>query len=200
MRGVLRQAHALHAAGDDDGALAGADLLRGQRHGAQAGAADLVDAERGLGSPACRRRGRPGGPGSGPRRRRAPGRGSPRPRPPPRCRRARIAACSAMVPSACADSDAERAVEAADRRARGGDDDDVVHMRSSLPGKTIQMGRVGRCSQVRKAEGQGGWDAPGEAAGDRMGRDSPADPGYFAPDFRMGKALRDQGAQMVRSS
>ena len=47
--GVLRQAHALHAAGGDDGAFAGADLLRGQRHGAQAGAADLVDAERGLG-------------------------------------------------------------------------------------------------------------------------------------------------------
>ena len=47
--GVLRLAHALHAAGGDDGAFAGADLLRGKRHGAQAGAADLVDAERGLG-------------------------------------------------------------------------------------------------------------------------------------------------------
>ena len=43
------QAHAFHAAGGDDGAFAGADLLRGQRDRAQAGAADLVDAERGLG-------------------------------------------------------------------------------------------------------------------------------------------------------
>ena len=42
-------AHALHAAGGHDGAFAGADLLRGERHGAQAGAAHLVDAERGLG-------------------------------------------------------------------------------------------------------------------------------------------------------
>ena len=49
MRGVRRQAHAFHAAGGDDGALAGADLLRGQGDGAQAGAAHLVDAERGLG-------------------------------------------------------------------------------------------------------------------------------------------------------
>ena len=46
---MLRGAHALHAAGDDDGAFAGADLLRGEGHGAQAGAADLVDAEGGLG-------------------------------------------------------------------------------------------------------------------------------------------------------
>ena len=43
------RAHALHAAGDDDGAFAGADLLRAERDRAQAGAADLVDAEGGLG-------------------------------------------------------------------------------------------------------------------------------------------------------
>ncbi len=52
---MLRLAHALHAAGGDDGAFAGADLLRGERHGAQAGAAHLVDAECRLGV------GQPGG-------------------------------------------------------------------------------------------------------------------------------------------
>ena len=41
-------AHALHAAGRDDIAFAGADLLSRQRHRAQAGAAELVDAEGGL--------------------------------------------------------------------------------------------------------------------------------------------------------
>jgi len=44
--GVRGQAHALHAAGGDDGAFTGADLLRGQCDGAQARAAHLVDAER----------------------------------------------------------------------------------------------------------------------------------------------------------
>jgi hypothetical protein len=38
----------LSMAGGNNGAFAGADLLRGQGNGAQTGAAHLVDAERGL--------------------------------------------------------------------------------------------------------------------------------------------------------
>ena len=49
VRGMGGQAHAFHAAGGDDSALAGADLLRGEGDGAQAGPAHLIDAERGLG-------------------------------------------------------------------------------------------------------------------------------------------------------
>jgi hypothetical protein len=43
---MRRQAHAFLAAGDDDLAVASSDLLRRQRHGAQARAADLVDRAR----------------------------------------------------------------------------------------------------------------------------------------------------------
>ena len=45
---MLRAGHALHAAGGDDVAFAGADLLRGERDRAKARAAKLVDAEGGL--------------------------------------------------------------------------------------------------------------------------------------------------------
>ena len=45
---MLGRAHALHAAGSDDAAFAGADLLGRQRHRAQARATELVDAEGGL--------------------------------------------------------------------------------------------------------------------------------------------------------
>ena len=44
VRGVLRLAHALLAAGDDDGRGARLDLLSAERDGAQARAANLVDA------------------------------------------------------------------------------------------------------------------------------------------------------------
>ena len=44
MRRMLRLAHALLAAGDDDGCGARLDLLSAQRDGAQARAAHLVDA------------------------------------------------------------------------------------------------------------------------------------------------------------
>ena len=44
---MRRLGHALLAAGDHDRGVAGRDLLRRQRHGAQARAAELVDAEGG---------------------------------------------------------------------------------------------------------------------------------------------------------
>ena len=131
--GVLRQAHALHAAGGDDGAFAGADLLRGQRHGAQAGAADLVDAERGLGiRQAGGARGLAGGVLA--------------------LAGGQHLAQDHLVHVAGLDAGAlerrlqrdraefvrgqraKRAVEAADRRAGGGDDDDVVHVWLSFCG------------------------------------------------------------------
>ena len=43
---MVRQAHALLPAGDDDGRVARLDRLHAQRHGAHAAAADLVDAPR----------------------------------------------------------------------------------------------------------------------------------------------------------
>ena len=100
---MRRLGHALLPAGDDDSGIAGADLLGGQRHGAQAGAAELVDAEGGApaGMPAAMAAWRAGfWPGAGGQdlaeddlvhfvRLRS--------------RRAAIAAWMAMVPSACAD-------------------------------------------------------------------------------------------------
>ena len=65
VRGV---GHRLHAAGDDDLELAGADQLVGQRDGVEAGEADLVDGDAAGRSSGCRRRRRRCGPGSGRRR------------------------------------------------------------------------------------------------------------------------------------
>ncbi len=65
VRGV---GHRLHAAGDDDLALAGADQLVGHRDRVQAGEADLVDRDRRDAHREARRRCRRRGPGSGRRR------------------------------------------------------------------------------------------------------------------------------------
>ena len=46
MHAVRRLAHALLAAGDDDVGVASPDRLKAERHRAQAGAAELVDADR----------------------------------------------------------------------------------------------------------------------------------------------------------
>ena len=54
MHAVRRLAHALLAAGDDDLAVAGADRLGAERDGAQARAAQLVDADRRSSRPGCR--------------------------------------------------------------------------------------------------------------------------------------------------
>ncbi len=150
----MRLAHALHAAGGDDVALAGTDLLRRERHGAKAGAADLVDAEGGL---AIRQAGGAGGLAGGVLAlaggqhlaeddlihvaRLEPG------------------ALHGGVQGGRAEhmggDRAEGAVEAADRRTGGGDDDDVVHFWLSRAGP---LGRVGE-----KIGGKVGAKPPGES-------------------------------------
>jgi hypothetical protein len=122
---MLRGAHALDAAGDDDGAFAGADLLGAEGDGAQAGAADLVDAEggrligdaRGAGGLASRVLALAGGEDLAENdlvdvRRIDPGGGD----------------CGLHGGGAehVGGHGGEGAVEAADRRTHGGDDDDVV--------------------------------------------------------------------------
>ena len=108
------------------GALAGADLLRGQRHRAQAGAADLVDAEGGRGVRHA------GGAGGLARRVLALAGGQHL----AEDHFVHVAGLHAGAVDRGLQRDgaermrghrAERAVEAADRRAGGGDDDDVVH-------------------------------------------------------------------------
>ena len=63
---VRRHRHRFLAAGDDDLGVAGGDLLHAERDGAQARAAQLVEAPGGRLLRACRRRSPPGAPGSGP--------------------------------------------------------------------------------------------------------------------------------------
>ncbi len=119
-----RLAHALLAAGDDDRAFAGADLLGGEGDGAQAGAADLVDAE---GGGAVRDAGGAGGLAG---RVLALGGGE-------HLAEDHLVHLAGLEPGALerglerdgaehvGGHAAEGAVEAADRRAGGGDDDDV---------------------------------------------------------------------------
>ena len=126
MRGMGGQAHTLHPARGDDGAFAGADLLGAQSDGAEAGAADLVDAEGGVGVRHA------GGAGRLPGRILSATGGQ-------NLAKYHLVHLPAFDPGAGesgAQGDgtqfmrgkgAECAVEAADRCPRGGDDDDVVH-------------------------------------------------------------------------
>ena len=124
---MLRLAHALHAAGGNDCAFAGADLLRGERHGAQAGTADLIDAERclGVGQPSGAR-GLAGGILPLTRGQHL-----------PEDHFVHVAGLNAGTlegRSQCNRAEfmrgqrAQRAAETAHRGAGGGDDDDVVHV------------------------------------------------------------------------